>query len=270
MSDLLEKATRALRETSAEPQPKSGLTRARILESAEKRDAGRRNFGLKWIIAIAATLAASTALARVAQYWPEIKRALTPAAEEAPAPAKQAAKRKHKAEAVQKPPELPPSAAAVLEPMAAPEPSVEPPAPATPMPARASAKGVRRLEPEPVAVVPAPDPVRDIEVRAPAPLFDVKRIEPAPESAELALFRRAQRLHRAQDPRALAAWDGYLRVATERVLVPEARYNRALVLVRLGRKEDARRALAPFAVGEYGNYRRAEAKALMDALESTH
>ena len=46
----------------------------------------------------------------------------------------------------------------------------------------------------------------------------------------------------------------------------EARYNRALCLVRLGRLGEAREALGPFARGDYGNYRHAEAAALLEAL----
>jgi hypothetical protein len=47
----------------------------------------------------------------------------------------------------------------------------------------------------------------------------------------------------------------------------EARYNRAIVLVRLARNEEARRALEPFARGEFGGYRRDDAARL---LESVH
>jgi tetratricopeptide (TPR) repeat protein len=86
------------------------------------------------------------------------------------------------------------------------------------------------------------------------------------ESAELAVFRRAQRLHLARDPQAVAAWDDYLRVAGQGVLVPEARYNRALCLVRLGRADEARAALEPFARGNFQGYRRKEATALLEAL----
>jgi hypothetical protein len=80
------------------------------------------------------------------------------------------------------------------------------------------------------------------------------------------LFRRAQQLHSAHDPGALAAWDRYLVAADGGVLIPEARYNRALCLVRLGRVQEAKLALTPFARGDYAGYRRAEAQALLKAL----
>ncbi|HKU38394.1 MAG TPA: hypothetical protein VJR89_09615, partial [Polyangiales bacterium] len=93
-------------------------------------------------------------------------------------------------------------------------------------------------------------------------------LTPAPsvEPAELALFRRAQRLHLNRDPRALAAWDDYLRVAEQGALAPEARYNRALCLIRLDRPLEAKQALRPFAEGAYGSFRQNEAKALLEAL----
>jgi len=66
--------------------------------------------------------------------------------------------------------------------------------------------------------------------------------------------------------RALTAWDAYLAAAPRGQLAPEARYNRALSLVRLGRIAEARAALAPFANGPAGGYRRAEAAALLERL----
>jgi TolA-binding protein len=115
--------------------------------------------------------------------------------------------------------------------------------------------------PTPAAVsgeAPAPNAAPDAAV-APTP---------APRSAELELFRRAQSLHNAHDPKCLAAWDAYLRIAEQGVLIPEARYNRALCLVRQGRKQEAEQALKPFAEGNYGDYRRTEAQVLITALQS--
>jgi hypothetical protein len=94
----------------------------------------------------------------------------------------------------------------------------------------------------------------------------------AAEAAEhLSLYRRAHRLHfEAHDSAAaLLAWDAYLRAAPEGRFAPEARYNRALCLLRLGRGAEAREALAPFAAGRFGDYRQAEAAALLDRLGET-
>jgi cytoskeletal protein RodZ len=280
MSDLLEQATRALRETSAEPQPKSGLTRARVLDGAEKRYAGRRVSVLRWVVTVAAALAASTALARVAQYWPEIKRAIAPESAEH----SQAAPRHPKRSGPR--PAQPTAAEPTPQPAVVESPVAPMPAPATKPPAEASAPNVRAPRPsESVrpghatrglgtarrtarAPSPAPKPLTSIPATEVAPEPEkVAAPAPAGESAELSLFRRAQRLHLDHDPRALAAWDDYLRIAGRGVLVPEARYNRALSLIRLGRKSEARSALAAFANGEYGNYRKSEARALIDAID---
>jgi hypothetical protein len=83
------------------------------------------------------------------------------------------------------------------------------------------------------------------------------------------LYARAHDLHfRGHDPvRALAAWDRYLAAAPGDVragLVLEARYNRAICLLRLGRRDEARAALRPFAAGAWGEYRRNEARALLE------
>ena len=69
----------------------------------------------------------------------------------------------------------------------------------------------------------------------------------------------------ADDPRrALALWEAYLRDYPDGAFVPEARFNRALCLVRLGRHVEARAALRPFIDGAYGGYRRREAETLSD------
>jgi hypothetical protein len=282
MSDLLEQATRALRESTSDPQPRSGLTRARVLDSAEKRYAPKRSGGgvLRWAVMLVAALAASTALARVAQYWPEIKRAIVPGAVEHSdtAPAKKKAAKK---------PARPAAAVQTQQPMAAepvvvgaqetavpaPSESAAPAAGETPsaVPARFKPAAKRaKLAPKPALEA---DPVAAAPVAAaPAPAPAVVTLAPAPdtESADLALFRRAQRLHLNRDPKALAAWDDYLRVAGSGPLAPEARYNRALCLVRLGRKTEAKAALEPFAKGGYGTYRRTEAQALISALDAAH
>ena len=82
------------------------------------------------------------------------------------------------------------------------------------------------------------------------------------------MYRKAHRAHfeRRQPQAALAAWEAYLRAAPGGRFAVEARYNRALCLVRLGRNAAARDALAPFARGAFGGYRQAEARRLEEAL----
>ncbi|MEO0325156.1 MAG: tetratricopeptide repeat protein [Myxococcota bacterium] len=95
---------------------------------------------------------------------------------------------------------------------------------------------------------------------------------PVPDSAraraERELFERAYRLQRAQRSReAVTAWGRYLARYPRGRFAPEARYSRALSLVRLGRHGEARAALSRLAAAPSG-YRAAEAARLLDALEA--
>jgi hypothetical protein len=97
-------------------------------------------------------------------------------------------------------------------------------------------------------------------------------VTPSPDPQ--ALYAQAHALHfHGHDPaRALAAWDRYLAVASLDIrggLVLEARYNRAICLVRLGQREEARQALQPFADGRWGDYRRDDAQALLGELDAS-
>src|SRR5262249_14390042 len=122
----------------------------------------------------------------------------------------------------------------------------EPPPPAPPVEAPA---------PPPPVEAPAPPP----PVEAPAPPVGA----PAPRAATVppveALYRRAHELHfhGTDYPAAIAAWEAYLAAEPLGRFVAEARYNRALLLIRVGRYVEARAALAPYARGEIaGGYRR--------------
>jgi hypothetical protein len=262
--DLLRRATEALRETSSEPNPRSGLTRARVLDSAEKRYGARRGFGLRLVLACMGVFVVGSAFARYEAVLPAIEHVLA-AARNVIAPAPAATRTPAKKRASQTPA---PIAPAVVEPATPAE------APAiAPVPAQAAAPAVVAPSPT-VRAATAPRRAahaRDIAPRVPAvpatpAQAAVPAPAPAPESAELALFRRAQALHVARDPQALQAWDAYLRVAGNGVLAPEARYNRALCLIRAGRNAEARAALLPFANGELGAYRQGEARALLSEL----
>ncbi len=144
---------------------------------------------------------------------------------------------------------LPPSVASATSTSGA---AAPPAAPSSSAPRRAvNELGTRALRVEPAA---APQLER-------APLI-------ATETEIRALYRAA---HHAQfaggDPaQTLALWDRYLAAAPNGSLSPEAKYNRAITLVRLGRKAEAASALEPFARGDYGAYRQNEANALLSAL----
>lgn len=92
--------------------------------------------------------------------------------------------------------------------------------------------------------------------------------EPAPPTTE-ALYQRAHDAHfvRHDFSAALTAWDLYLAAAPGGRFALEARYNRAIALVRLGRRQSAISALRPFAEGVHGGYRQPEARRLIQTLE---
>jgi hypothetical protein len=80
-----------------------------------------------------------------------------------------------------------------------------------------------------------------------------------------ALYLVAHRAHfSGSDPEAaLRAWDEFLSAAPADPFAPEARYNRAILLVKLGRLPAAVEALATFACAAPGSYRQREATALI-------
>jgi len=131
------------------------------------------------------------------------------------------------------------------------------------------------LVPMPTGLRPIPRTPRDSTVR-PAPTPTEAPSEPVIEPTDEGLpeevdplYRRAHHLHFVQrNPRAaLAAWDRYLASEPRGRFALEARYNRAISLVRLGRRGAALAALRPFAEGAYRGYRQREARQLIEALE---
>ncbi|MGE0789774.1 MAG: hypothetical protein AB7S26_29140 [Sandaracinaceae bacterium] len=125
------------------------------------------------------------------------------------------------------------------------------------------------------ATVADADPVDDPVASAPpseraTPSIDPIAEEPPPDDEETRRFASAHDAHfRAHDPSAaLGAWDDYLRAYPHGRYELEARYNRGVTLVRLGRYDAARAALTPFADGAHGGYRRSEARAMIDALDA--
>jgi hypothetical protein len=113
-------------------------------------------------------------------------------------------------------------------------------------------------------------------VTPPAPITPARPATPAPRPRAPvappveALYRRAHDLHfHGGDPAGtLAAWDAYLAAEPAGRFSVEARYNRAILLVRLGRYADARTQLVPFARGEVEpvGYRQTEAEQLVERL----
>jgi TolA-binding protein len=115
----------------------------------------------------------------------------------------------------------------------------------------------------PSEIVESPSASRDEE---PSVAPSEATIDPAERRA----YREAHALHFEQhdDAAAIAAWDRYLATYPRGRFALEARYNRALCLVRAGRESEARAALTPFVQGTHGGYRQQEATEILEALDA--
>ena len=215
-------------------------TRLRVARSLETRARSRHQLvGLATTLGILFGCTVSWALAtgHIATLWSQPPPMLAPEPPPAPSPAnKQPVRRRPATPAA---PEIAPAAAASVDP--------RPPAPEAAPP-----------EAAPPEVAPVPRPAAP-----PRPP------RPAPQVVE-ALYRRAHDLHfHGGDPAvALAAWNAYLAAEPAGRFSIDARYNRALLLIRLRRYAEARAALAPFARGQVRpeGYRQHEAEQLVERL----
>jgi TolA-binding protein len=120
--------------------------------------------------------------------------------------------------------------------------------------------------PEVVMTLEPPRAPRVAAVEAPV-IAAVPEVPAAPDP-ELAAYRIAHDVHfKGGSPAdALLAWDNYLAQYPSGSLAVDAKYSRALVLIKLKRWADARAALQPFANAAAGSYRQAEATKLLAAL----
>ena len=139
-----------------------------------------------------------------------------------------------------------------------------PPASATPRPRPTAANTSTATSPP---TSPPPPETSISEAMSPEAMSPEDRRSPV-EDPHLVHYRQAHDAQFAQGDcaAAVAGYERYLRQAPRGALVPEARFNRALCLVRLDRHEQAERALRPFAEGHYGAYRQEDALRLLDAL----
>ncbi len=269
--DLLGRATRALRAT---PPPNDGeLAQAKLRMLAAHQAATKKGGSrtLRWVLPLAAVLAAGTALAAT----PRGRELLADVVNrvvgyEILALESKPAGRPRKA----KPSKVAPVPAVEPAPTAA-EPAVEEPtvaepvAPSEPAPQPLVERPKHVKARQHVAVTPEPAPV--VEPAAPAEEPAPPAEEPAPvASTDLAKYKAAHKAHFQDRDFALALrnWEAYLRQFPSGTFAVEARYNRAICLLRLARNDEARRALTPFSRGEIGaGYRQAEATKLLEALE---
>lgn len=136
------------------------------------------------------------------------------------------------------------------------------------------------VPPEMDAVEEDPEPSKEADVVEPAP-------EPRPNAAtivsnkpkfeggtqpavdpSLEVYRAAHEAHfkNGDCEGAVRGYRKYLREQPSGTFFLEAKYNLGVCLARLGRADEARAALAPFAEGKYGNYRKSQSQELLDAL----
>lgn len=231
-------AARARAADASDDPDRAAATRLAIREAAAARAPARRRWTFLGGALVAAALG-STAFAYHRGWRPAIF-----AAEEAT--------------------EMVAPAVVAVAPAPAPVRAIVPPAPIAPIETPAPAP-----PPSPV-VVPRPTRPATIARTAPPPAIveaPVVAREPAP-SEELAAYRAAHALHfHGADPAAaLAAWDAYLARFPSGTFAVDARYDRALALIKLGRYVEARAALLPFASAAAGSYRQADAAKLIAAM----
>jgi len=298
-NDAFDRAVRALRETGETSAAEVSSTRQRVLDTLHRGERrGRRTF---WVLLpIAAVLAGGAAFAKdsdaLRRGWSGLAEAVgiaRPAEKSLPTPRPA----KDIGEAAGPSNESAPARGALPEPTAIPD--VVPPPPlatesATVLESERAEPGhdaVGRAARESAGVSAVPidqrrprrpvvaDPASAPSASAPS-AETVASDAPAAsaattahgEAASLTLYKNAYRLHfiNQRYEAALAAWDAYLRAAPAGSLVVEARYNRAIALVRLGRQKEAEAALLPFARGEIGGgYRVREAQQLLEALNGS-
>jgi len=293
-NDLLERATRALRATPPPSDDELASARSRLLAAQRTVPKPNRARTLRWVLPLAAVLAAGSALAATPGAIERVALAVTSmlSAERyaSDVPVKRRAtkmKNKHPLAAAPTsepvPAVVPPSEPAVVEPS---EPAVAVSAHA--VDARDSERArASALEAERRRALRADETRRAREASARATqeanaqsLANAARASTAPVAPskpaelaadrDLALYKQAHQKHfRARDfAAALRDWDAYLQAFPRGTFAIEAQYNRAICLVRLSRKAEARRALLPFAEGDIARgYRKAEAAKLLKALE---
>jgi hypothetical protein len=233
--DLLKAATRALHEESADDGADGRFTRARVMASLHQGKVKRRT-RLAFILPLAACLAAGTAWGAATGRLPAMFHAM--------------------GQLVgydRKPHEANEPKASVRGSLAKPQ-ATEPvvPAPVAPTP-----EPVAEAQPEPAKVAMTP-PARPTPSLSSSAAF---------QDTDGDLYRLAHEAHFTSHDcaRALLGWNAYLQAAPNGRLATEARYNRAICLLRLGRDAEARHALAPFASGKMG-YRQNEARELLEEL----
>ena len=237
--DLLKAATRALQDETADDAADGRFTRARVMASLHQGKVKRRT-RLAFILPIAACLAAGTAWGAATGRLPAVFHAVSQFVGY------------NSQTSEPKPPQHGSGVAKK----------------ATPVPEH---DALPQVPPPPAEVTPEPAPVAETKPEPPKvePQASAKPASSAAfQDADGDLYRLAHEAHFVNHDyaRALSGWNAYLQAAPGGRLATEARYNRAICLLRLGRDAEARQALEPFASGKLGGFRQTEARELLEEL----
>jgi hypothetical protein len=271
MTDRLDRAFRALRESEEGHDPRAEETLARILRHVERSPARRGRRAMRvWLLAAAVVAVTTAAAARSGQLgrvlrlvaWrDDAPSAGTPSLLPAPPPGSSPL---DPPTAGQPTLAMPESAAIENAPGVVPS-----PAPPGNLPSRPLTAAPGRRESIATGATTPHAASASASANAAAASPNTAPSASAVASADDQAFARAHALHfHGGDPAAaLAAWDEYLRAYPSGRFAPEARYNRAIDLLKLGRNGEAREALQPFADGAFGGYRRDEAQGILRSLD---
>jgi hypothetical protein len=267
MSDRLDRALGALRDDETGASPRSEATLDRILASRRRAAPSWPKRARLWVPIAAVLVIATTALARSGAI-PRIRALVTGTADVGERTGRVAAQPPATSGAPAPGPDL--ATEAAQEVASPPSPAPEVAASPEPTPAH-EAERAREPSPEPAVArsrATPPEPSTRAPSLIPASSAEQQSAPPPRGPSEADVYARAHKLHfEGSDPvAALTAWDDYLTLYPGGRFAPDARYNRAIDLLKLKRYVEARTALAPFADGTFGGYHADDARELLRSI----
>lgn len=257
--DLLAQMTQALRDEHDGATAVPEATRARVIRTLSERKPRRR----KWLavgIPLFVVFGGSTAWAAASgKLTPIVQQAFSVFTEDSVEDEKQApVEPKQKTARPHAEPNVPEAVVPATEEPKQQEPEEDTAEPANPV-VDASVSPIRQPRAPQNKRASTEPPSRE----------DRERTEEISEDhTSLLLYRNAHRSQFSQGDcvSAIAGYELYLRLYAKGPFAVDARYNRGVCLIRMGRHQEAHDALLPFAQGRFGNYRKSESQRLLDAM----